>query len=199
MTEYGGAALDDEDEDGLFAYEYDDDYPESLLDLGSVLLGGRPLNSKHGPMQQIRVLATAGEYRERTVRRAGKGKAAPQTDFEKEMEYQARLSAQKAVSRVIVPKVKAESADAFIRRLDAHRQAPEALIPPLTPPEDEVVFTKRMIAVKANENPNVVILPKTARESNQEFEERLALAGKTACVLSKLFGPSMHSARRRAN
>ena len=61
-------------------------------------------------------------------------------------------------------KTRAESADAFIRRLDAHRQAPDAIIPPLAPPETDLLFAKRMIATKGSETPNVILLPLSSRE-----------------------------------
>ena len=42
-----------------------------------------------------------------------------------------------------------------------HRTATEALIVPLQPPETNVDFVNRMVAVKANTEPNVIVLPKS--------------------------------------
>jgi len=172
-----------EDQDEIFTYNYGDDFPAALLAIGQALLGGRPLNSNFGPQQIMKMLSTAAVYRAATPRRPGKGKPLPQSDQEKEMEHEARVSAQKACQRLIVPKPKGETPDAFIRRLDAHRQAPEALVIPMTAPEDEMLFAKRMVAVKANENPDVIILPKSSRETDAEFEERLDVCKKTPCPL----------------
>mmetsp|Transcript_2740 Transcript_2740/g.7602 ORF Transcript_2740/g.7602 Transcript_2740/m.7602 type:complete len:428 (-) Transcript_2740:405-1688(-) len=183
MAATGIGALDEGEEEEIFAYDYGEDFPESLSELGRTLLSGRPTNRSLGPFQQLKIIAVAAEYRAPTARRAGKGKMLPASDFEKEQEQESRKAAQKATQRLILPKVKSESSDAFIRRLDAHRQAPEAMIIPLTPPEDDLMFAKRMVAVKGNETPNAIILPKTPRESNQEFEERLECAKKTSCPL----------------
>jgi len=174
----------DEEEDDIFAYDYGTDFPEALTVISAAITGGRPLNRSLGPLQILKIIAAAGEYRAPTPRRPGKGKPLPRVDAEKDMENEARMSAQKACQRLIVPKVKSESADAFIRRLDAHRSAPEALISPLAAPETEILFVKRMVAVKATyETPNVLILPRHARETEAEFEERLALCKKTPCLV----------------
>ena len=173
----------EEEAETLFAYDYGEDFPESLVDLGRLLLGGRPINQLMDPLQQIQVLATAAEFRAPAARGAGKGKLLPFSAFEKEMERELRKSAQTLTHRLVLPKRKVESSDAFIRRLDAHRQATEAIIIPLTAPEDEALFAKRMIAVKANETPNCIVLPKTARESVQEFECRMEMAKKSPSPL----------------
>jgi hypothetical protein len=54
------------------------------------------------------------------------------------------------------------------------------------PPETELLFAKRMIAVKAepgNEVPNMLILPKSEKESEQEFDDRMAFCKKGTCLL----------------
>lgn len=171
-------------QDDIFAYDYGADFPEALTVISAAITGGRPLNRSLGPLQILKIVAAAGEYRAPTPRRPGKGKPLPRVDAEKEMENEARMSAQKACQQLIVPKVKSESADAFIRRLDAHRSAPEALIAPLAAPETDMLFVKRMVAVKATyEAPNMLILPRHARETEAEFEERLALCKKTPCLI----------------
>jgi len=177
MADFG-----DEEED-LFAYDYASDFPESIHLLGKTLLNGRPVNETLSPLHQMQVLAAAADYRAPTARRPGKGKMLPTSDFEKEMEIESRKSAQKSCSRLILPKTKSESSDAFIRRLDAHRQAPEALIIPLTAPEDDMLFAKRMVAIKSSEVPNLLILPKTTRESASDFDERLETSKKTPSAL----------------
>ena len=180
---YGEGALDEDDQESMFSYNYVDDLPDAIMVIGGAVLGGRPVNRGMGPAHLVKILATASEYRAATPRRAGKGKPLPASANEKEMEVKSRKDAQKACRRLILPKAKAESSDAFIRRLDAHRHAPEAMIPPLSPPETDLLFAKRMVAVKANENPDIIILPKSTRESDAEFDERLALAKGSACVL----------------
>ena len=55
------------------------------------------------------------------------------------------------------------------------------LIVAMTPPEDEATFIKRCIAIKANEEaPDT--LPKSARESAAEFDERLAATKTTTLI-----------------
>ena len=177
-------ALDDADEQELVAYKYGDDFPDALSVMTQTMLGGRPVNKSLGPVQQLKILAAAAEFRAATPRRPGKGKPLPQSEHEGEMELKSRKDAQKACRRLIMPKPKHETSDAFIRRLDAHRAAPEALIVPMTPPEDEGLFIKRCVTIKANpDEANHIILPKTSRESAAEFEERLAAAKKTAVMI----------------
>ena len=65
----------------------------------------------------------------------GKGKRLEPNKFEGEQETESRKRAQADCQRLILPKGKDEIPDVFIRRLDAHRTAQEALIVPLTPPE----------------------------------------------------------------
>jgi len=175
--------MDEDEEEEIFAYDYGEDFPDSLELMAKTLLGGRPTNRTLGPLHQLKILSVASEYRAPTARRAGKGKMLPRSDFEQDMEYESRKNAQKATQRLILPKPKNESSDAFIRRLDAHRNVQEAVIVPMTPPEDEVLFAKRMMAAKANETPNAIVLPKTTRESGAEFEERLEVAKKSPCPL----------------
>jgi len=181
----GAGMLDDEEDEDLFAYTYGADFPQAITVMGSALLGGRPTNTTLGPVQQLKILVGASEYRAATPRRPGKGKPLPPSEFEGEQETESRKAAQKACQRLILPKPKGETPDCFIRRLDAHRNAPEALIAPMqTPAEDEVLFAKRCIAVKETaEMPNVLILPKTERETAAEFEERLAAAKKSPTLL----------------
>ena len=126
----GYNALDDA-EDDLFAYNYCGEFPECIADMTKAMLGGRPVNSTLGPVQQIKMLARAAEYRAATPRKVGKGKPLPPTENEGEQEVESRKTAQKTCQRLIVPKPKSEKPDAFIRRLDAHRNATEALIAPM--------------------------------------------------------------------
>ena len=170
---------ENDEEEEIFAFKYGADWPSAISDMGSVMLGGRPTNQTLGPVQQMKILIAAAQYRAPTPRRAGKGKPLPPSEYEGEMETDQRKKTQKEAQRLILPKCANESPDMFIRRLDAHKNAPEALIPPLRPPEDETNFIKRCIAVKeTTEMPNHLILPKGAKESNAEFEERIAAAKK---------------------
>jgi len=50
------------------------------------------------------------------------------------------------------------------------------LIPPMLPPETNVDFIKRMAAVKANAEPNVIVLPKSDQEGDAEFASRMDVA-----------------------
>ena len=177
-------ALDGEDEEDLFAYNYGEDFPEAFTIMGTAMLGGRPVNRGLGPVQQVKILSTAAEFRAATPRKPGKGKPLPASEAEGEQETKARKDAQKSCRRLIIPKPKHEPSDAFIRRLDAHRNAPEALIVPMTPPEDETQFVKRMVAVKETvDTPDVLIFPKGPKETNAEFEERLSAAKKVAVII----------------
>ena len=177
------SALNDEDEGSLFAYNYRGDFPEALNLMAKAMLGGRPVNSTLGPLQQIKMLAKAAEYRAPTPRRPGKGKTLPASEYEGEKEVESRKAAQKACQRLIVPKPKSEKTDAYMRRLDAHRNAPEALIAPMSADETELQFAKRCIAIKGNEHPNQLILPKSAKETDAEFEERLEKAKQVAAMI----------------
>eukprot|EP00966_Prymnesium_polylepis_P009521 219784-Prymnesium_polylepis.1 len=56
------------------------------------------------------------------------------------------------------------------------RTATEALIVPQTPPETNTDVIKRMVAIKANTEPNVIILPKSDQEGDAEFTSRLDVA-----------------------
>ena len=67
--------------------------------------------------------------------------------------------------------------------MDAHRAAPDALIAPQGFNEDDTTFIKRMIAVKSNENPDVVIFPKSTFESDKECATRLTAAAKLAASI----------------
>jgi len=158
-----------------FKFEYGADFPAALDGLSQAILN-RPLGHNFSPAELITQLNIAAEYKERTARRAGKGKRLEPSKFEGEMEVTQRKDAQAAALRLIVPKTKDEIPDVFLRRLDAHRTATEALIPPQTAPETNLDFIKRMVAVKANTEPNVIILPKSDQEGDAEFQSRLEVA-----------------------
>ena len=113
---YGEGALDDEEQESIFTYDYVDDLPEAIMAIGAAVLGGRPVNKGMSPAHLVKILAAASEYRAPTPRRAGKGKPLAASADEKEMEISSRKDAQKACRRLILPKTKAESSDAFIRR-----------------------------------------------------------------------------------
>jgi len=158
-----------------FKHEYGADFPMAL-DALSMGLQNRTLGHNFSPAELIQQLNVAAEYKERTARRAGKGKRLEASKFEKEMETESRKGAQAACLRLILPKTKDEIPDVFLRRLDAHRTATEALIIPQTPPETNTDCIKRFVAVKANTEPNVVILPRGEQEIESEFENRMNVA-----------------------
>jgi len=157
--------------------------------MGSIMLGGRPTNHTLGPMQQHNILIAAAGYRAPTPRKAGKGKPLPPSDCEGEQETNERKKTQKLVQRLILPKVSYESPDQFIRRLDAHRNAPTALVAPMNEFEakDETLFAKRMMAIKETADEefaeNHLILPKGPKEKSGEFEQRINAAKKTATII----------------
>ena len=184
MTDISDPNAEEEEEEEIFAYKYGADWPTALSDMAGTMLGGRPTNQTLGPVQQYKIVIAAAQYRAPTPRRAGKGKPLPPSDHEGEQETKQRKDTQKRCQRLILPKAATETPDTFIRRLDAHNNAPEALIPPLMAPEDDTLFAKRCIAVKeTTEIPNALILPKNSRENVAEFEERLAIAKKSSILI----------------
>jgi hypothetical protein len=131
------------------------------------------------------MLLDSSEYRAPTPRRPGKGRPLPDSPSEGEMEVSSRKDAQKACRRLIVPKpASGETPDAFIRRLDAHRAVPDALIAPMVADEDEMQFAKRCAATKEQVNIfPILILPKSKFETAAEFEERLGVAKACAALV----------------
>lgn len=175
---------DPQEEEEIFAFKYGADWPEAISQMGSIMLGGRPVNQGLGPMQQHKILIAASPYRAPTPRRAGKGKPLPASDHEGEQETTQRKNTQKQIMRLILPKTSVENADTFLRRLDAHKNAPEALVAPMSSSEDETAFAKRCMAVKETaETPDHFILPKGPKENAQEFDERLAVAKKSPTIV----------------
>jgi hypothetical protein len=165
-------ALDNEDS---IKFEYGTDFPAEL-DVLSTAIQGRVLSHNFAPSELVAELNLAAEYKERTPRRAGKGKRLEPSKFEGEQETDQRKGAQAACLRLILPKAKDEIPDVFLRRCDAHRTATEALIVPLTPPETTTDFVKRVVAVKANGEANVIILARAEAEADGEFESRMQVA-----------------------
>lgn len=165
-----------------FKYEYGADFPDAL-DILSMAVQGRKLGKNFSPVELVQQLNVAAQYKERTPRRPGIGKRLEPSKYEGEQEIESRKRAQADCYRLVVPKAKDEIPDIFIRRLDAHRTATEALIVPMTTPELNTDFVKRMVAVKANEEPNVIILPRGEQESEKEFEERMNVAKETAALV----------------
>ena len=136
---------------------------------------GRPLSKIFSILDLLDEL-NHGSYCRRP--RPGKpgGKPLAATQDEKEMEVDRRKEAQKACQRLIVPRQPKEDADVFLRRLDAHRNAPEQLFAPQMPGEEPMQACKRLIAGKKNETAGVLLFPKSSHETNKEYEERLAVA-----------------------
>jgi len=179
---------------GMITYQFDS--PDAFRIFAAALLAGAPLNDSYSPTHQLMVLCKSAAHRPATARRAASGKPLPKCVYEGDQEYVARQKCQKVARTLIIPKglsayspterrrslvPSTESGDMFIRRLDAHREAPEALIAPQSKTEDDMLFIKRMVAVKASvDNPNILICPKEAVESVAEFEARLKLAQKHA-------------------
>ena len=167
------------EDDETFAYNWGKgDFPEAFQTIGGAYTHGHPIPVSMGPKQVLKMLLENSEYRAATPRRPGKGKVLPKSQSEGEMEENARKDAQKQCRRLIVPKVASgETSESFLRRLDAHRAQVDALIAPQAPPEDDLLFTKRCIAIKeATASPPPLILPMSSLEETAEFEERLAVA-----------------------
>ena len=159
----------EEEEEEHYAFSWD--FPESLDVMGTAVLG-RGLNHSLGPNQQVSMLAKHSEFRAATPRRPAKGKMLPASKFEGEQETASRKKAQNECQRLIIPKQKNETPEVFLRRLDACRQAPEAMVPPMGESEEITDFVKRMVVVKENnEVKNLVVLPKVPRESAPEALE----------------------------
>ena len=108
----------------------------------------------------------------------------PAGPVERPEETTRRKEAQKSVRMKILPRPKAEILDVFLRRLDAHREAENAIILPLVPPEDNMMTVRRLMVVKKlSEKSNVIVLPRTSRETDTEFAARLACCEKSPCGL----------------
>jgi len=180
---------EEDEEQETYAFNYGKDWPAAFGDMGSIMLGGRPTNHTLGPLQQQNILIAAAPYRAPTPRRAGKGKPLPASDYEGEQETTQRKKTQKEAQRLILPKVKEESPDHFIRRLDAHKHAPTALVAPMNEFEakDDSLFAKRMMAIKETADEefaeNHLILPKGPKEQAAQFEQRLAAAKKQFTII----------------
>ena len=170
---------ENDEEEEIFAFKYGADWPSAISDMGSVMLGGRPDESDARSGAADEDPDRGGAVPRADAAPRGQGQAAPAVRVRgRDGDRPAQEDAEGGAA-LILPKCANESPDMFIRRLDAHKNAPEALIPPLRPPEDETNFIKRCIAVKeTTEMPNHLILPKGAKESNAEFEERIAAAKK---------------------
>ena len=165
-------------------WNWGDDWPDAL-DVISRGVQGRPLSKIFSILDLLDEL-NHGSYCRRP--RPGKpgGKPLAATQDEKEMEVDRRKEAQKACQRLIVPRQPKEDADVFLRRLDAHRNAPEQLFAPQMPGEEPMQACKRLIAGKKNETAGVLMFPKSSHETNKEYEERLAVAESSrASVLPK--------------
>ena len=115
-------------------WNWGDDWPDAL-DVISRGVQGRPLSKIFSILDLLDEL-NHGSYCRRP--RPGKpgGKPLAATQDEKEMEVDRRKEAQKACQRLIVPRQPKEDADVFLRRLDAHRNAPEQLFAPQMPGEE---------------------------------------------------------------
>ena len=81
--------------------------------------------------------------------------------------------------RAILPKGKKETPDLFLRRLDAHKINPMAMLVMGMPPESELDTVHRYIATKENEAEGLLVLPRTEHEGDAEFKDRMDLA--TTC------------------
>ena len=200
------------------AYEWGTDWPEAF-DVLSMSKQNRPLSrmlSPLGVMDELNKLY----YMSRPRPGKPQGKPLPAPPHEGEMETESRKKAQKECQRMILPKGKKESPDLFLRRLDAHKIAPTALLVMQLPPEQDLDTVKRYIATKENESEGILVppqwcrrrdaalplarprplplhlvslrrhaqvLPKTAYETEAEYEARLALAkgSEVAVVIGK--------------
>jgi hypothetical protein len=120
-------SMEDQFDEDLFTYAWD--FPPALHTLASAF-GIPGLNPKMPPSLQQELLIAKCMFKAPTTRRPkGIGKMIPATKEESSMETDQRKARQKTVERLVLPKSKDESPDMFIRRLAAHQEAPEAIIP----------------------------------------------------------------------
>ncbi len=201
MARRHSITIDDFAEDAFVnAIHYNIKVDEAFRICAEAFLGGAPLNESASPSHQMTILSKAATFRAATPRRPALGKPLPKGVYEGQQELIARNDCQKVARRLILPKglstsspserrrslqPSTESSEMFIRRLDAHREAPDAIIAPQSRSEDDISFIKRMVAVKANAGnaATSIILPKSSVESAAEFEARLALAQTLAGIV----------------
>jgi hypothetical protein len=170
-------------------YRWGADFPDLLSQLCE-LTQGRGLPANYSPLEIVRDLEEAYVHKPGS-RRGGRvtqpGPPLPAGPAEGEEETERRKATQKLQElRVkIIPRPKAEVVDVFLRRLDAHKEAPESVIVPLVPPEEHMQAVKRFVAIKklGAEQRRCVIMPRNAKEDDGNFVARLACSEKSACPL----------------
>ena len=183
-------------------YEWGDDFPEDLSTL--FLLHGRadlPFHMDAAPMVMLKQIQAAAAYKKpekktpRTgVRNPNAGRhidpttllQSPDKAKETENELKMRAEAQVDVQVHILPKSETEgkeAAEMYLRRLNTHREAPEALVLPMQKGETRPGLVARMLATTKSSNPNCLVLPKAATESDGEYDARIALVAKTESPL----------------
>merc|ERR1719171_1729156 len=97
----------------------------------------RPLSKVMSPLSVMEELNKVFySARPRPNKPGGKPLAAP--THEKEQETESRKKCQKESQRSILPKGKKENPDLFLRRLDAHKTNPEALLIEQLAPETDI-------------------------------------------------------------
>ena len=165
------------------AYNYGDDTPAAWDVLARGALG-RPISTRISPVLFLdelnEALLFAPPVKARLGQRPkpagpGKTKALAASSVERPEETERRRAAQNDCRRLILPRTADEASDVFLRRLDAHQNAPEALVAPLSKPEDTKSFLRRMVAVKKNEAAGLLVMPRAKAETAEQFEARMAL------------------------
>jgi len=166
--------------DGM-PYEWGSDWPE-VFDVLSMAKQNRTLSKLMSPLSVIEELNKLYIVARARPGKPG-GKPLPAPPHEKEQENEARKKAQKETLRAILPKGKKEGGDLFLRRLDAHKINPNALLVEQMGAESDIETVKRFIATKENENEGVLVFPKTEHENEAEFLSRLEVAKKIKALV----------------
>ena len=149
-------------------YEWGADWP-AVFDELSMGKQNRPLSKMMSPlsiMEELNKIYYCA--RPRPGKPSVKPLAAP--PHEKEMETESRKKAQKETNRMILPKGKKEGDDLFLRRLDAHKINPTALLVGKAETEADMECVLRFIATKENETEGILVMPKTAHEGEADFK-----------------------------
>jgi len=169
-------------------YRYGEDYPPAFNLLSQQAIG-RPMAEHASPSIVLNGLNEIYVFTPAPRRRGsfqGPKPGFKANSIESENETERRQELQREIQRLILPRGsfhKEEVPDLFFRRLDAHHNSPEAIVCPMTPHEDAMIFAKRMAAVKQNATPGMLVLPKGACESAAEAEQRFKLCQKCPALV----------------
>jgi len=160
------------------------DYPAIIGSMVREVLG-RPTSENFGPFDLMRTMNETFKHelpvssRRKGVAQVAKSKALPASRDEREEETTRRKEAQAESNKLILPRPKHEPSELFLRRIDAHRTNPDAIIAPFSlETEEPMQCVKRFVATKNMAHPGLMVLPKVKVETATEFEQRLAVCQK---------------------